>query len=214
MNDSFVGIYWTLPVNWIGFRSLPPNVDAAAAAASKTIRYQRERVRRHVSELGSKLIGEITFMDVRPDRATDAVKDVLSREAQPYARKRVALLAVRFADIHHWRHNPFLQEAADDLGLELIPLEPSPLTIDGKVFDPIRHFEAWRKRDERAMDLLRVEAREGLQAALADVPEGDGRWRAVADKLNRDGIRATRGGTWTAENVRKLAGRLPPADRA
>ena len=44
MNERYVGVYWTLPVNWAGFRALPLDVDAAAAA-SRTIRYQRERVR-------------------------------------------------------------------------------------------------------------------------------------------------------------------------
>ena len=49
---------------------------------------------------------------------------------------------------------------------------------------------------------------EGLQAALAEVPDGNGRWQAIAGLLNGRGIRTIRGGSWTAENVRKLAGRL------
>lgn len=211
MSDRFVGVYWTLPVNWAGFRSLPRDVDGAAAA-SKTIRYQREQVRRHVSTFGDKLVGEIAFMDVRTDRATDTVKKVLAREARAYAATRVTLLAVRFADIHHWRRNPFLSEAARDLGLDLIHLEPTPIAIDGDLFDPIRHFSEWRQRDEEAMHRLRTEAEQGLRAALAAAPEGEGRWRVVADTLNGRGVKAIRGGAWTAENARKLAGRLRLVD--
>ncbi len=207
MSRSYVGVYWTLPVNWAGFRDLPPDVDSAAAA-SRTIRYQRERVRGWVHKDGGTLLGEVAFMDTRTDRATDAVRDVLRRAAPAYAGKGATLLAVQFHEVHHWRHNPFLHGAAEELGLEVMPLSPDPLTIDGQVFDPARHFAGWRKNDGSAMARLRLDAHEGLQAALAEAPDGDGRWQAVAGLLNGRGIRTIRGGTWTAENVRKLAGRL------
>lgn len=62
---------------------------------------------------------------------------------------------------------------------------------------------------------FRVEAHAGLRAALAEVPDGNGRWNAIARLLNDRGIATIRGVQWTAENVRKLAGRtaqsrLPP----
>ena len=207
MSGGYVGIYWTLPVNWAGFRDLPPDVDAAAAA-SRTIRYQRERVRGWVREQGGTLLGEVAFMDTRTDRATDAVRDVLHRAAPVYARKGATLLAVQFHEVHHWRHNPFLHAAAEELGLEVVGLSPDPLTIGGQVFDPAPHFAAWRTQDGSAMARLRLDAQEGLQAALAEVPDGGGRWQAVADLLNGRGVRTIRGGSWTAENVRKLVGRL------
>ncbi len=207
MSGSYVGVYWTLPVNWAGFRDLPPDVDAAAAA-SRTIRYQRERVQGWVRERRGTLLGEVAFMDTRTDRATDAVRDVLRRAAPAYSGKGATLLAVQFHEVHHWRHNPFLHHAAAELGLEMMPLSPDPLTIDGQVFDPARHFAAWRTRDGSAMARLRLDAHEGLQAALAEVPDGTGRWKAVAGLLNGRGVRTIRGGSWTAENVRKLAGRL------
>ncbi len=207
MSGSYVGVYWTLPVNWAGFRDLPPGVDAAAAA-SRTIRYQRERVRGWVREQGGTLLGEVAFMDTRTDRATDAVRDVLRRAAPTYAGKGATLLAVRFHEVHHWRHIPFLHDAAEELGLKVIGLSPDPLTIDGEVFDPAQHFAAWRTKDGSAMARLRLEAHVGLQAALAEVPDENGRWQAVADLLNRRGVRTIRGGSWTAENVRKFAGRF------
>lgn len=143
MGEGFIGIYWTLPVNWAGFRSLPSDVDAAAAA-SRTIHYQRERVRGYVRQQSGTLLGELAFMDTRTDRATDAVRDVLRRAMPAYAGHSATMLAVRFEDHHFWRNNPFLHEAAQELGLPLLGLSPDPLTIGGKKFNPTRHFAAWR----------------------------------------------------------------------
>ncbi len=205
--EAYIGVYWTLPVNWAGFRDLPPSVERAAAA-SKTIRYQRERVRCHVREDAGRLVGEIAFMDTRTDRATEAVADVLRREMPAYTGMKVALLTVTFHEVHHWRPNPFMHRIAGELGLSLIGLPPDPLTIDGQVFDPARHFAAWRKQDASVMTRLRLEAQEALQAALLEVPTGDRRWQIVAELLNDRAVRTIRGGRWTPENVRKLAGRL------
>ena len=207
MAAAYIGVYWTLPVNWAGFRDLPPSVEMAAAA-SKTIRYQRERVRNHVRADAGRLVGEVAFMDTRTDRATEAVEDVLRRKMPAYAGMRVILLSVAFQEVHHWRPNPFIHRVAGELGLPLIGLPPDPLMIDGQVFDPARHFAAWRKQDASAMTQLRLEAQEALQAALLEVPAGDGRWHIVAGLLNDRAVRTIRGGRWTPENVRKLTGRL------
>lgn len=206
----YVGIYWTLPVNWAGFRDLPPEVDAAAAA-SRTIRYQRERVQRYVKAEAGKLIDEIAFMETRTDRATDAVRDVLLRHAPALHTTRPTLLTVRFDAAQHWRPNPFIQHAADELGLRLMSLPPDAVVIDGQVFDPARHFAAWRRRDESAMARLRLAAEEGLRSALAATAAGSGRWSVVAEMLNADGTKTIRGGRWTPENVRKLASRISRA---
>ena len=72
LQKRFIGVYWTLPVNWVGFGNLPTDVDAAAAV-SRTIRYQRERIRLYVQENCGQLVDEIAFMDVRTDRATETV---------------------------------------------------------------------------------------------------------------------------------------------
>ena len=61
------------------------------------------------------------------------------------------------------------------------------------------------------MARLRLDAHEGLRVALAEVPDGNGRWQAVAEVLNGRSIQTIRGGMWTAENVRKLARRLDTA---
>lgn len=136
------------------------------------------------------------------------MRDVLRRAAPAYAGTGATLLAVQFHEDHGWRRNPFLHQAAAELGLQVIGLSPDPLTIDGQAFDPARHFARWRKADGAAMTRLRLHAHEGLRAALAEMPAGDGRWLAIAKLLNERGVRTVQGGNWSAENVRKLATRL------
>lgn len=55
---------------------------------------------------------------------------------------------------------------------------------------------------------LEADATAGLRAALDAVQEEPGRWQTIAARLNADGVRTVRGGAWTAEGVRKAAGRL------
>ena len=49
MSQNAVGFYWTLPVPWAGFTSLPKAVDDAAKL-SRTIRYQRDLIRRYAAD--------------------------------------------------------------------------------------------------------------------------------------------------------------------
>ena len=98
MPNAYIGFYWTLPVNWAGFRRLPQNIDDAAAT-SRTIRYQRELIRRYVAEDKGTLLDEIAFIDVQPDRATDMIEAELRTKAAVYAGE-ATLLYVRFEEIH------------------------------------------------------------------------------------------------------------------
>ncbi len=208
MAELFVGFYWTLPVNWAGFRSLPFDLEAATAV-SKTIRYQRERVRRYVAGGHGELVDEIAFMDVRPDRATEIVEAELKRRVSKYA-GRAILLYVAFNEHHRWRHNPYLRAAAESIGIELLALSPEPIDLDGRSFDPIAHFTKWRSRDEEEKARLRYEATDGLRQAMQQIPAKRGRWAEIASALNAKDIRSIQGNVWTAEGVRKLATRMVP----
>lgn len=211
MSRAYVGFYWTLPVNRIGFRHLPRDA-AAAAAVSTTIRYQRALTHRYVlaleGRLEGRLLGEIAFMDTRPDRATAAVHEALDRVGELTGGRRAALIHVAF-DERSWRDNRYLVDHLRTLDIERIPLSPEPIILDDQRLDPVQHFADWRERETEAMAALRLDAYAGLRAALADAPEGEGRWRVISDRLNARGIRTVRGGPWNPENVRKLAGRLP-----
>ena len=68
--QNYIGFYWTLPVPWAGFRDLPNDADEASGL-SRTIRYQRDRVRRWVKEEKGELIDETVFLETEPDRGSD-----------------------------------------------------------------------------------------------------------------------------------------------
>ena len=210
MAGFYVGFYWTLPVPRIGFRHLPRD-PAAAAAVSTTIRYQRAATHRYVKavegRLEGRLLGEIAFMDTQPDRSSDAVREALDQVRAVTGGRRAAVIHVAF-DEKSWRDNRHLVEYLREQDIERIPLSPEPIDVDGERLDPIHHFADWRERETAAMSALRLGAYLGLRAALAAFPGGEGRWRTIADRLNADGIGTVRGGRWTPENVRKLAGRL------
>lgn len=206
MAERFVGFYWTLPVNWAGFRDLAVDVTAAAEA-SQTIRYQRERVRRYVADAHGELVDEIAFMDVRTDRATEIVEAELKRRVPKYA-GRAILLYVAFDEHHRWRHNPYLRAAVESIGIESVPLSPEPIELDGRRFDPIAHFTKWRSRDVEEKDRLRYAAIHGVAEAMQQIPAKRGRWAEIASALNTRGVRSIQGNDWTAEGVRKVATRM------
>lgn len=201
MRDAYVGFYWTLPVNSHGFRSLPKDVDAAATS-SRTIRYQRERVRQHLREQAGELIGEVAYMDSRPDRATRAVRDAMMKATNG---SDAILLFVDFSQVRFWRRIPELPEYITSHGLRMYGLEPKAITIDGQLFDPFEHFEKWRQRDESAMGGFRLAAHAGLRKALEAETATSGRWMRIAERLNGEGVKTLRGGRWTPEGVRKIA---------
>ncbi|WP_419827307.1 hypothetical protein [Sphingomonas sp.] len=206
MKAACVGFYWTLPITWADFRRLPIDIEGAAGA-SRTIRYQRERVRQWARDEAVSLVGEVAFMDVRTDRATQLVRDALVDARRLCAYQHAVLAYVAFEERNLWRSNPHLRRQAEELGLELVALSPDPITVDGRRFDPIAHFKAFRVAERERMGELRREAYAGLERALLAFPEGVGRWEAVAERLNGTGVRSLKGSAWTPENVRKVVGR-------
>ncbi|WP_147941572.1 hypothetical protein [Methylobacterium sp. WL64] len=206
MREACVGFYWTLPITWADFRRLPKDVEGAARA-SRTIRYQRERVRLWAKEQPCRLVGEIAFVDVRNDRATEAVQKDLEDCRRLCARLEADLVYVNFEERNFWRTNPYLKNVATGLDFKLIGLSPDPIPVDGRRFDPIAHFKASRVEERERMRDLQEEAFEGLERALSTIPEGSGRWQAIAERLNREGVLSLKGSAWTSENVRKVVGR-------
>lgn len=206
MKSACVGFYWTLPVTWADFRRLPGDIDGAARA-SRTIRYQRERVQQWVRAEALSLVGEIAFMDIRTDRATEEVREALEEARRLCAPQHAVLAYVAFEERNLWRSNPHLRHHAEELGLELMALSPDAITVDGRRFDPVAHFKASRVAERERMGELRREAYAGIERALTAIPEGAGRWQAVAERLNLEGVRSLKGSAWTSENVRKVVGR-------
>ena len=203
----FVGFYWTLPMPHVGFEELPEDTEAAAKA-SRTIRYQRERVRLHVEAEGGVLVGEAVWLELEPDRGSRHVAAALEQAVDLCQKAGARLLYVDFAERHGWRPHRQLKTHLDGLaGAPLHrPLDPDPVVIDGRRFDPVRHFR--RRRDEMTERGTPAERRQevlGRILAFAAglppaVPPGD--HAALADGLNGAGIGTTTGRRWTPENLR------------
>lgn len=202
--DAAVGFYWTRPVNCAGFTRLPESAEEAAKA-SRTIRYQMERVRAWARENAVALVDEVPFIDLRTDRVTDACGESLAKARARCAAREPLLVYVRFDyGTSHWRRHPQLDRIARELGYEPIPIEPTPVDVDGMLFDPIRHFEDWRELDVAQRSEFREEAEAKLIEAAERIVQTRGRYAAIADLLNADGVRTKTGKTWTEETVRKM----------
>jgi hypothetical protein len=205
----FVGFYWTLPLPHLGFTKLPKDVEAAAAA-SRTVRYQRERVRLHVVEKGGKLVGEAVWMELAPDRGSCHVEAGLRGALDRCREAGADLLYVDFAERHGWRPHQQLRTCLDALAGGAVhhrPLDPDPTVIDGRRYDPVEHFRRWQKTmAERGSPAeRRREVLEKIVAAAAyhlppAVPRAD--YAAVSEMLNRRGIQTTTGRRWSPDNLR------------
>lgn len=210
---AFVGFYWTFPVRWADFLDLP-NEAARAAEASRTVAYQRALVGNFIEWENGRLVHEVVAMEVSPDRGTSANEDDVVWAGRLCREAGATLLHVDFHKNGGWRPHPFLGEALSALqgaGVPVLGLPAEEAMLDGRIFDPAEHFSIWRVRDTEQRERRRRDVPAALAAALAEVPEGRGRWKAVAGLLNEREVTTFGGGTtWTPDNVRKAAKEADP----
>lgn len=198
---TYLGFYWTLPVLWAGFTSLPDDADEAARL-SRTIRYQVDRVRRWVKDQNGRLAGETVFMDSRPDRATDAIICDIDRLLDRARAQSAEVVLVDFSLAYGWRpHGPLFERLAKAGTCVILP--PEPATIDGKPFDPVEHFRAWRALDA-AQQAVKAQRKDEAQDRIAALKSAGTSLAAIAADLNGSGLRTVTGRRWTADNVRKF----------
>lgn len=197
----FIGFYWTLPVPWAGFMNLPKDADAAAAA-SRTIRYQRERVRRWVDGEKGKLIYEEVFMELQPDRGSKQIVPVIDKLLSRCRQENATLLLVDFSEAFGWRrHGPLYDRLSGQRNV--VSLDPEPVEIDGELFDPAGHFRTWR-----AVQDAFISAKPDRRATIANAVRDAGVQNATLAKqaadLNSQGITTPTGKRWTEDNLRKF----------
>jgi hypothetical protein len=126
------------------------------------------------------------FQIGRPDRARDALARVFGSRVLRYAERA-------------WDR----KDRGYSAGVPVLGLPAEEVMLDGRLFDPAEHFSMWRVRDAEQRERRRREVPAALAAALAEVPEGRGRWKAVAGLLNEREVPTFGGGTtWTPDNVR------------
>lgn len=201
-NGAAVGFYWTLPVPWVGFTEVPEDVDEAAAR-SLTIRYQRDLTRRYAKEHGMDLVHEASFVEMAPDRGTEQLPKTM-RKVEAICRSRGAtLLLVDFAQVQGWRSHAKLRDWSRKTRIEVCPIYPDPIMIEGKTFDPHSHFTEWRQRQQSWIESKAARAAERLSEANRLRAQGLS-YTAVAAQLNVSGLTNLTGKPWTGDNLRKF----------
>jgi hypothetical protein len=202
MTRMAVGFYWTLPVPWVGFERLSDQVDEAAEA-SRTIRYQRDLIRRYAAEHRYNLMHEQVFMEIGPDRGSDYIIEPLKKAQNVCLQSDAVLLYVEFSEKQRWRAHRPMADWLSNAKIRSEKVAPDPIKIDGSDFDPHAHFRAWRERQKDWMNnkperIAKAKARSG------ELLEQGAKYSEIADILNDEQLRSATGCPWTAENIRKL----------
>lgn len=202
MTANAIGFYWTLPVPRAGFVQLPQNVDEAAKF-SKTIRYQRDVTRRFAEEHRFQLVHEEAFLEIEPNRGSRTVLPTLEKIRAICEREKARLLYVDFADSHMWRAHHWLHAWLKRGPVKTLGISPDTILVDGKPFDPIAHFRAWREADAAWSD--GKEERVGKALARADELRQGQKLSAarIAQILNEEGLPTGTGKPWTEDSLRK-----------
>lgn len=202
MTRNAVGFYWTLPVPWAGFTTLPAQIDDAAAI-SKTIRYQCDAIRRHAKIEGFKLVHEEVFLEIEPDRGSDIIREPLAKVAKICREHDAVLLYVDFSQVQGWRSHAPMQQWSQTLSIQTDPVFPDEIVMDGQMFDPHAHFSEWREKQAHWIGGKAVRAAKAHARALVLLSEGLKR-PAIADLLNAENISSPSGKPWTSDNLGKF----------
>ncbi len=197
-----VGFYWTLPVPWAGFTTLPEDIDAAAKV-SRTIRYQCELIRRHARDSGYQLAAERVFLEIAPDRGSEYVLQALRPLEAICRAKEAVLLYVDFSEVQSWRSHKPLSDWARRTRVEVETVYPDEIQIDGGIFDPHSHFADWRKRQYEWTASKPERVARALAAAVRLRDAGQTH-KAIAKELNDNGTPSATGKPWTADSIGKL----------
>ncbi len=198
--ENAVGFYWTLPVTWAQFVELPKDLEAAAAA-SKTIRYQIELVRRYAKDHGFTLIHEEVFLEIEPDRGSAHIQTALETLERICRTNSATVLVVDFSVVQNWRRNGYMDDWLENTDMPFIRISPDPLLSSEWSFDPGQHFGDWRKRHldwmnskpEREAFALRRSLE--LQKTCLSV-------NVLAQRLNSEKVPSPTGKPWSESNLR------------
>ena len=124
MERNAVGFYWTLPVPWVGFTTLPDDIDEAAKK-SRTIRYQRDLIQHYARGERYRLIYEEVFLEIGPDRGSRLIVEPLNKVKAICQRQNAVLLYVDFWEVQGWRTHHALRNWLDRAGIEVLRSIPT-----------------------------------------------------------------------------------------
>jgi hypothetical protein len=206
---TFVGFSWTYALPAYGFTVLPRDPEAAGKA-SRTIAYQRARIRAHVAECKGELLAEAVYLEPG-DRPSDAIEPDLVALLRTAKDSDAQLLFVDFASESGWRQNSYIVRQIAEAPVSSLGLPPDPVPVEGLgLFDPIGHFKAVRALlagpdgPGREADRARVLA-ERVAATLATAGiDGAANPTKGADALNAAGLTTVRNRPWSADTLRQF----------
>ncbi|SDL48335.1 hypothetical protein [Aliiruegeria lutimaris] len=199
-----VGFYWTLPVPWAGFKELPEGIEEAAKA-SRTIRYQCELIRHYAKDSNYQLVAEEVFLEIEPDRGSRYIREPLRRVEEICRANDAVLLYVDFSMVQNWRGHEPLSDWARETRIDFEKVWPDEILIDGRAFDPHKHFSAWRARQSEWTEGKEQRTSRAL-AVARQLRNGKQTYKAISEELNAQEIRSATGKPWTEESIRKLLG--------
>lgn len=202
---SAVCFYWTLPVPWAQFTSLPDDINQAILA-SRTIRYQHEVVHRHARNSGFQIISEKVFLELAPDRGSLHIREALQSLEAIGKRNDATLLYVDFWRFQHWRAHTVFESWIKEASIACEAVPPDPIYLDGSEFDPFRHFRNWRAIQEEWTRGKSKRITLAKNSAVRLKQQG-ATYSEIAAALNSQSIRSASGKPWSGESVRKLLGR-------
>ena len=104
--------------------------------------------------------------------------------------------------LHGSRSHLPLQDHARRLGIDLLSIAAEPVLIDGKTFDPYRHFRNWRGR-QSDWTARKPERQAELQTAISHLRAAGLTWLQIAERLTRDAVPSATGKPHTADSVRR-----------
>jgi hypothetical protein len=200
MGQTYFAFYWTFPVPWVGFTSLPGDLDEAAAA-SRTIRYSRQKARAHVAHQGGTMApeGEVAIIELAPDRGSPEIGDAFRALLDKAATCGAKVVIVDFSGHNGWRGHQYLNQHYDDPCCEVVRAAYEDVHLTG--INPYDHFEKWRDRTREKI-AAKPDHRAAVLDALAEIDGVSFPARAVA--LNALGLRTHGGKLWTGDNLRKF----------
>jgi hypothetical protein len=206
---TFVGFAWTYALPAYGFTTLPRDPEAAAKA-SRTIAYQRARIRAHVAECKGSLLAEAVYLEPG-DRPSDAIVPDLVALLQVAEKHDAQLLFVDFAAESGWRQNSYIVRQIAEAPVSSLGLSPDPMPLEGLgLFDPIGHFKAVRALlagpdgPGREADRARVLAERVAATLEAAGVDGAANPTQGAAALNQAGLATVRNRPWTADTLRRF----------
>ena len=202
MARNAVGFYWTLPAPWVGFRRLPEAVDEAAKK-SKTIRYQRDLIRRCAEEEGYLLVHEEVFLEIDPDRGSDLIFAALEKVKKICRAEDAVLFVVDFSEVSRWREHMVMTCWLREANIDIENISPREIILDGKIFDPHAHFRSWRQKHRDWTEKKPERIGRAVERAKELLELGKS-FLEIAETLNTEKVQTPTGRPWKPDNIRSF----------